>query len=223
MLFSGRMPQFQGMPPDVLARLHIVHLGGHPELGASIEKRQPFSFTDIGQLRQWVLDLERITGLIVNSRQQSELQINLEALYAREIEEMRHEIARLMEIVPRIGNTDMTSKEPDTTSKEIEEMIIRGASSKKVAEDIFKDMQEALKIARSVKSSLQRFDIAKKREPIGEILGGLIGAGIAFLCGILLPMFWHNVPVVLLLWVPSGFYVIAFAYIMSSVWKILVV
>jgi hypothetical protein len=73
-------------------------------------------------------------------------------------------------------------------------------------------MRQASEIARSVKSYLGQLDAAKKRQPRGEIIGGLLGAGVAFLCGVLLPMFWHNVPPILLLYIPSGFYIIAFIY-----------
>jgi hypothetical protein len=113
--------------------------------------------------------------------------------------------------------------DPERTPQEIEARTINTLSSRGVGDNIFQQMQRATEIARSVSSLLGQFEAAKKRQPTGEIIGGLIGAGVAFLCGVLLPLFWRHVPVILLLWVPSGFYVIAFAYITSSLWQILMV
>jgi hypothetical protein len=44
----------------------------------------------------------------------------------------------------------------------------------------------------------------------GAVLALLL-IGIAFVCGVLLPTFLSKTPVLLILWVPAGIYVLAFA------------
>ena len=166
---------------------------GHVTIGPP----QPLFFTTLEELRQWVLDLEEVTRVVDHIRSPT-LQESLGAYFRKWVNTPESVYLKL-------------------TAAQIEAMT----KYRSIMDHIVQQMRQANEIAEEARSFFRQLETAKKRQPTGEIIGGLMGAGIAFLCGVLLPMFWPKVPEILLLWIPSVFYIIAFTYIVHFLWKLL--
>ena len=74
-----------------------------------------------------------------------------------------------------------------------------------MADRMLDHIMETNNIAHSVSSHVRKLDESRKRHPVRLFLVGLLGAGIAFLCGVIVPMFWLKVPSLLILWIPVFF------------------
>lgn len=83
-----------------------------------------------------------------------------------------------------------------------------------VYNDYIQNLRRAYEISRSVKFYLNKLDMLESRfVPKNQILIAIGSTFIAFFCGVVLPLLIAQVRRVFLLWIPCGFYVFAFSFL----------
>ena len=81
-------------------------------------------------------------------------------------------------------------------------------------EDFIQNFQRADEISHSVKFYLDKVDMLERRlVPKKQICIGIGLVFLAFFCGVVLPLFIDRIRQVFLLWVPCGFYIIGFYFL----------
>jgi hypothetical protein len=189
-----------------------------------LSRAQPFRAdipSDLSTLRQWATDSQALARSLLLTWQSDSraLQEVLNAFFlARraEAEQLVQQMQQAMEPLRKSASESARAALDRAYQQEVEVLGFEDLRNFHV--EFFRNSEEVAQIARDVLGRLRDLDTFKARRFSHLWLTvPLIIAAVAFTAGVILPLLWTNVPVLLALWLPIGCYVLLFAWIFCRV------